>query len=136
MIAQALCPNCGTTLKVYDEACPKCGSHDRNILDEDKGESYESSKLADKDSAGFVRRTVTSRSKRAGHTGHRAEEKLTFDRSSDIETVKTHEVWEETEEGHLVKVHDEKKAFPAKHRKDRLFLFASMPFLQLFHKYK
>ncbi|GAH58865.1 unnamed protein product, partial [marine sediment metagenome] len=57
------------------------------------------------------------RSKRAGHTGRRAEEKLTFDRSGDTDTIKTHEVWEETEEGHLVKVHDEKETFPAKHRK-------------------
>jgi len=117
LAAQIFCRNCGSTLKVYDEACPKCGSHDRDILSEDGGKLYEGSKLKEKDSAGFVRRNVTSRSKRAGDTGRRAEEKLTFDRSSDTDTIKTHEVWEEAEEGHLVKVHNEKETFPAKHTK-------------------
>jgi len=115
--AQILCRTCGTALGVFDTTCPKCGSHDRHISSEDVAELCEGSKLREKDSAGFVQRTITSRSKRARQTGRKAKEKLTIDRTSKTETIKTHQVLEETEEGQLVSVHEEKKIFPAKHRK-------------------
>lgn len=116
MTAQIFCGSCGIVLEVSDTTSPKCGSQDRYISSQDGAELLEGSKLKQKDSAGFVQKTMTSRSKRAGRTGRKAEEELTIDRMSKTETIKTHKVWEENEEGQLVNVHDEREIFPAKHR--------------------
>jgi hypothetical protein len=115
-MARIFCRSCGTALKVFDPTCPKCGSQDRHILVEDSGEGWEEMKLQQKNPTGFLERTIIHRSKRAGRTGRKAEEKLTIDRTSETETVKIHKVWEENEEGQLVEEHDETKSFSAKHR--------------------
>jgi len=116
-VAKIFCGSCGEKLKVSDEVCPKCDSRDRNILGGDEGEVREGLKLKAKAPSGFVERELRLKSKRAGKTGRRAEDRLEIDHTSDKETRKLHEVWEKNEEGKWEKVYYQVDSFSAKRRK-------------------
>jgi len=111
------CRRCGAKLEASDETCPKCSSGDRNVFGADEGEGMETLKLNAKDASGFVRRKLTTRSKRGVKTGRKAEERIEIDRTSDKETKILHRVLEQCEEGKWEEVHHHENVSPAKRRK-------------------
>jgi len=112
------CGSCGAEpKKCRTRHVQKCGSRDRNNLAGDGGAGNEALQLKAKDPSGFVEINLKLRSKRAGKTGQRAEERHRVDRTSNKETRILHEVREQNEEGKWEKVHCHEDSFPAKRRK-------------------
>jgi uncharacterized OB-fold protein len=101
------CLRCGESLKPEMEACPKCGSRDREVAVEDSIKAWEMIEIRQK-AEGYHRfKKYSKHGEKISKTGKSARVILVVDKEA---RRKYHRVEEQNEKGEWVVVHEEDKA--------------------------